>query len=39
MTADELDGLLQDRLDLSRSDVIAALKLLPARSRCFAYRR
>lgn len=30
MTGDELDVLLQDRLNLSRSDVIAALKLLPA---------
>jgi hypothetical protein len=31
MTADELDVPLRDRLDLSRADVIAALKLLPAR--------
>lgn len=31
MTADELELLLRDRLDLSRADVVAALRLLPAR--------
>jgi hypothetical protein len=30
MTVDELDQLLQDRFSLSRSDLIAALKALPA---------
>jgi hypothetical protein len=29
MTGDELDVLLQDRLNLSRAEVIAALKMLP----------
>lgn len=30
MTTDELDELLKDRFDLARSDLIAALKTLPA---------
>lgn len=30
MTVDELDQLLRDRFDLSREDIIAALKTLPA---------
>jgi len=30
MTADELDELLQDRFNLTRADVVSALKMLPA---------